>query len=196
MAKSINAEDLKVDYMLVSHGHMDHIADVELIGKNCDATLISNWEIVTYYQKKEIKGHPMNFGGKWEFDFGTLWYVQAAHSSDLPGGLYGGHAGGFILHNEEGTLYYSGDTAVTMDMQLFPRLYPKIDLAILPIGDNFTMDAKGASVAAELVNCDQVLGCHYDTFGYIKVDHEESKRIFANAGKALTLLPIGGSMTL
>ena len=196
LAKNIDVNAINVDYMLVSHGHVDHVADVEKIGKNCGASLISNWEIVTYYEKKDLKGHPMNFGGKWNFDFGTLWYVQAVHSSALPDGAYGGSAGGFIISNDEGTIYYSGDTALTLDMQLFPRLYPKIDLAILPIGDNFTMDAKAAAIAAEFVNCDKVLGCHFDTFGYIKIDHAEAKGIFANAGKALTLLPIEGSMTL
>lgn len=196
LASEIDVDKIEVDYILASHGHEDHVADIERVAKRTNAKLVSSWELVTYYEAKDIQGHPMNFGGKWNFDFGTVWYVPASHSSSLPDGSYAGNPGGFIIHNEEGTLYYSGDTAVMMDMQLFPRLYPKIDIAIMPIGDNFTMDTQGALIAAEFVDCDRVIGCHYDTFGYIKIDHEASKAIFSIAGKELTLLPINGSMTL
>lgn len=194
LAKDINLADYKIDYMLLSHGHFDHVADVETIAEKSNAKVISNWEIQQWFEKKGVPGHPMNHGGKWKFDFGTVYYTTAVHSSNLPDGSYGGNPGGFIIHNEEGTLYYSGDTAVTMDMKLLPMLFPKIDLAILPIGDNFTMDSKGAALAAEFIDCDRIVGCHYDTFGYIKIDAASAQADFTAKGKALTLLPIGGSL--
>lgn len=196
MAKNIDIAAIKVDYMLVSHAHFDHLYDVESIGKQCGAKVISNWEIIEWYKKKGIEGHPMSHGGKWKFDFGTVWCTTAVHSSSFEDGSYGGHPCGFIIHNSEGTLYFAGDTALTFDMKLFPMLYPKIDLAILPIGDNFTMDSKAAALAAEFINCDRIIGCHYDTFGFIKIDADQAKSDFSTQGKELTLLPIGQSMDL
>lgn len=194
LAEQIDVSAIKVDYILVSHGHQDHMADVETIAKNCSAKLISNWEIWQWFGKKGIEGHPMNYGGKWKFDFGTLHCTIAQHSSSLPDGTYGGNPCGFLLTNEEGTLYFSGDTALTKDMKLFPLLYPKIDVAILCIGDNFTMDSRAAALAAEFIGCNRIIGCHYDTFGFIEIDHESAKADFSTSGKELTLLPIGESL--
>jgi len=194
LASSIDVSKIKVDHMLVSHAHADHIADVELFGKQCGAKVISNWEIIEWFKKKGLEGHPMNYGGKWSFNFGTVWYTKAAHSSSFPDGANGGNPGGFVIHNSEGTLYFSGDTGVTHDMKLLPILCPKIDVAILPIGDNFTMDSKGAAVAAEFIECDRIIGCHYDTFGFLKIDHNQAKADFSAKGKELTLIPIGQSI--
>ena len=171
LASNIEVDTLEADYILITHAHQDHILDVEQIAKNTGAKIVSNFEIVDYYGQKGFEGHPMNFGGKWEFDFGTLHYVVAQHSSVFPDGTYGGNPGGFVLVNDEGSIYIAGDTALTMDMKLIP-LFASLDLAILPIGDNFTMGIDQAVMAAEFVNCDRVLGYHYDTFGYIKLDRE------------------------
>ena len=195
LAKNINIDELKADYILVTHAHQDHVLDVETIAKRTGATIVSNAEIATYYEKKGFKSHPMNHGGSWKFDFGTVKYVSAIHSSAFPDGTYGGNPGGFVIESEHKNVYIAGDTALTFDMKLIP-LRTKLDLAILPIGNNFTMDIDDAIIASDFVECDKVLGCHYDTFGYIKIDHEEAKKKFFDKGKDLMLLEIGASLEL
>jgi len=195
MASHINIDELKADYILVTHAHQDHVLDVEAIAKRTGATIVSNAEIATYYEKKGFKSHPMNHGGSWKFDFGSVKYVSAIHSSSFPDGTYGGNPGGFVIESEHKNIYIAGDTALTFDMKLIP-LRTKLDLAILPIGDNFTMDIDDAIIASDFVECDKVLGCHYDTFGYIKINHEEAKKKFFDKGKDLMLLEIGDSLEL
>jgi len=194
-ASQINVDDLKADYILVTHAHQDHILDVESIAKRTGATIISNFEIVTHYQNMGLEGHPMNHGGSWDFEFGTLKYVNAIHTSSFPDGKYGGQPGGFVLEGEHKTIYIAGDTALTMDMKLIP-LSAKLDLAILPIGDNFTMGIKDAIIASDFIECNKILGCHYDTFGYIEIDHDAAKRQFFDEDKDLMLLEIGEQMEL
>ena len=195
MASHINIDELKADYILVTHAHQDHVLDVEAIAKRTGATIVSNAEIATYYEKKGFKSHPMNHGGSWKFDFGSVKYVSAIHSSSFPDGTYGGNPGGFVIESEHKNIYIAGDTALTFDMKLIP-LRTKLDLAILPIGNNFTMDIDDAIIASDFVECDKVLGCHYDTFGYIKINHEEAKKKFFDKGKDLMLLEIGESLEL
>jgi len=195
LAKDIDINSLKADYILLTHAHQDHIVDVEAIVKNTGAKIISNFEIVNHYGAQGIEGHPMNHGGSWKFDFGRVTYTNAIHTSSFPDGSYGGQPGGFLLETEEGNIYIAGDTALTMDMKLIP-MQCQIDLAILPIGDNFTMGIDSAVIASDFVECDKVLGYHYDTFGYIMIDHEKAKNTFVKAGKELVLLPIGDSLTL
>ena len=195
LAKDIDIDSLKADYILLTHAHQDHIVDVEAIAENTGAKIISNFEIVNHYGAKGIEGHPMNHGGSWKFDFGRVTYTNAIHTSSFPDGSYGGQPGGFILETKEGNIYIAGDTALTMDMKLIP-MQCQIDLAVLPIGDNFTMGINSAVIAADFVDCKKVLGYHYDTFGYIMIDHEKAKNTFVEAGKELVLLPIGDAMKL
>lgn len=192
---TIDITTLKADYILVTHAHQDHILDVEEIAKNTGATIVSNYEIAIYYQAKGFKAHPMNHGGSWKFDFGNLKFVNAIHSSCFPDGKNGGQPGGFVIEGEHKNVYIAGDTALTMDMKLIP-LRTKLDLAILPIGDNFTMGIEDAILASDFVDCDKVLGVHYDTFGFIEIDHDEAKKKFYDAGKDLMLLEIGDSIEL
>lgn len=194
LASHIEIKDLKADYILLTHAHGDHVLDVEEIAKNTGATIVSNAEIATYYEKKGFTAHPMNHGGSWQFDFGKVKYVNAIHSSQFPDGNYGGNQGGFVIEADK-NIYIAGDTALTYDMKLIP-LRTKLDLAILPIGSNFTMDAEDAVIASDFVECDNVLGYHYDTFGYIKIDHEATKKLFEAKNKKLTLLEIGDSLTV
>ena len=191
----IDIKDLKPDYILVTHAHQDHILDVEVIAKNTGALIVSNYEIATYYENKGYKVHPMNHGGNWTFDFGNLKYVNAVHTSSFPDGSYGGQPGGFVLSAEDKHIYIAGDTALTMDMKLIP-LTTKLDLAILPIGDNFTMGIDDAILASDFVECKNILGYHYDTFGYIEIDQDRAIRKFEKAGKKLHLLKIGKSITI
>ncbi|WP_274476208.1 metal-dependent hydrolase [Mangrovimonas aestuarii] len=194
-ASHINIEDLKADYILLTHAHQDHILDAEAIAKRTNAVIVSNFEIVSHYQNKGIEGHPMNHGGSWDFEFGKLKYINAIHTSSFPDGSYGGQPGGFVLEGEHKNIYIAGDTALTMDMKLIP-MQTKLDLAILPIGDNFTMGVDDAVLASDFVGCDKVLGYHFDTFGYIEIEHDDAKRKFFEKDKDLMLLEIGESIEL
>ena len=186
---------LKADYILLTHAHQDHILDAEAIAKNTGTVIVSNFEIATYYEQKGFEVHPMNHGGSWSFEFGTLKYVNAVHTSSFPDGSYGGQPGGFVLEGEHKNIYIAGDTSLTMDMKLIP-LRTRLDLAILPIGDNFTMGVEDAIIASDFLECDKILGCHYDTFGFIEIDHEDAKKKFYERGKDLMLLGFGESIDL
>jgi L-ascorbate metabolism protein UlaG (beta-lactamase superfamily) len=195
-AESIDVDAIEADYILVSHGHEDHLADVESIAKRTGAILVSNFEIVTWFGKKGIEnGHPMNHGGSWEFDFGTVKFINAIHSSSFPDGSYAGNPGGFIVSSKEKSFYYSGDTALTMDMKLIGE-YENLDFAVFPIGDNFTMGIQSAVVASDFIKCNKIIGIHYDTFGYIEIDHATAINDFKVKGKELTLLEIGQTIEL
>ena len=194
-AAHIDLDALKADYILLTHAHQDHVLDVEAIANRTEAVIVSNYEIVSHYQNKGLEGHPMNHGGNWDFEFGKLKYVNAIHTSSFPDGSYGGQPGGFVIEGEHKNIYIAGDTALTYDMKLIP-LQTKLDLAILPIGDNFTMGIDDALIAADFVACDKILGYHFDTFGYIEIDHESAKRKFFENNKDLMLLEIGDSIEL
>lgn len=196
LAKDIDIESIPADYILVSHGHLDHLADAEAIAKRTGATILSNFEIINWYGQKELKGYPFNHGGKATFDFGTVKYVNAVHSSGLPDGTDGGNAGGFVLWNEAECFYFAGDTALTWDMKLIPMTCPALKVSILPIGDNFTMGYEDALIASDFLECQQVIGCHYDTFGYIKIDQDAAKKTFEAKGKTLLLPSIGETIEI
>jgi L-ascorbate metabolism protein UlaG (beta-lactamase superfamily) len=194
-ASHININALEADYILLTHAHSDHILDVEYIASRTKAIIVSNFEVASHFGEKGLQYHPMNHGGSWDFDFGKVKYINAVHSSSFPDGSYGGNPGGFVIEGEHKNIYISGDTALTMDMKLIP-LRTKLDLAILPIGGNFTMDVEDAILASDFVECDKILGVHYDTFGYIVINHDEAIRKFFDKGKDLMLLKIGESIEL
>jgi len=197
LAGNIDIDELRADYIFITHGHQDHVLDVARIHKNNpDTLLVSNFEIVSWFSQKGIKGHPMNHGGKYSFDFGTAKYVNAIHSSVLPDGSSGGNPGGFVLHDDAQCIYVAGDTALTRDMELIQTTCPKLDAAILPIGDNFTMGYEDACIASDFIECDKIIGYHYDTFPPIKIDQAMAVEHFMRRGKELILLDIGGSVTL
>lgn len=192
----VEVNQIEADYILLSHGHADHIADAVSIARRSGALVICNWEIHEWLQKQEVTHtHPMNTGGKWDFGNFSVKCVSAVHSSGLPDGSYGGNPMGFLLLSEEGNFYYSGDTALSTDMQLIPR-WAKLNFAVLPIGDNFTMDPADAAQCASWVQCQQVVGVHYDTFGYIKIDHHKAMETFRAAGIHLHLLKIGSTQNI
>lgn len=194
LAKAIDINTIKADYILISHGHQDHIADAETIAKRTKAKVICNWEIHVWLQKKGVENiHPMNIGGKVKLDFGNVKCVSAIHSSGLPDGSYGGNPMGFVVESNEKNFYYAGDTALTYDMKLIGD-YRKIDFAFLPIGDNFTMGVDNAIIACDFIDCNNVIGMHYDTFGYIKIDKQEAISKFNRNGKKLSLLEIGETL--
>lgn len=190
-ASNIDIDALKADYLMISHGHGDHVADAVQIGQKNGSKVVSSYEIVTWFEGKGLSGHPMNLGGKWKFPFGTVKMVQAVHSSVLPDGTYGANPAGFVIWNDSTCFYFAGDTALTLDMQLIPKTCPKLDFAILPVGDNFTMGYEDAALAAEFIECDTIIGCHFDTFPYVAIDHEAAKKVFAAKGKRLILPAVG-----
>jgi L-ascorbate metabolism protein UlaG (beta-lactamase superfamily) len=197
LAAYIQKDSIPADFILISHGHADHIADAVDIAKRTGAMVICNWEIAGWLQNQGLTNvHPMNTGGSREFDFGKVKCTVAQHSSGLPDGSYGGNPMGFLLFAEGKQVYYSGDTSLTLDMQLIPKWAPQLDAAILPIGDNFTMDVADAIDAASMVGAQKVVGVHYNTFGYIVIDTEKAKNDFKTAGKELLLPAIGETIDI
>ncbi len=196
LAKSIDANKVPADYILLSHGHADHIADCISIAKRTGAKVVCSWEIHEWLNKQDVENtHPMNTGGKWKFDFGTVKCVAAQHSSGLPDGSYGGNPMGFVISAKEGNFYYSGDTALTLDMQLIPS-FAVLHFSVLPIGDNFTMGYEDAARAGHMLNCKTIIGVHYDSFGYIKIDHAKASEHFARNGLELKLPAIGETINV
>jgi L-ascorbate metabolism protein UlaG (beta-lactamase superfamily) len=193
---NIDIDEVKADYILVSHGHDDHTGDLLYLAERTQAKVVCAWEVYMWLSKNGYtNSHPMNIGGKWQFDFGTVKMTFAAHSSSMADGTYAGVAGGFLIETEGKTIYYSGDTALIQEMKLLGELY-KIDTALLPIGDNFTMDYKEANLAAGFIRCNNIIAMHFDTFGFIKVDHEAAVKHFAVNNNKLHIPVIGETIEL
>lgn len=196
LASSVDISLLKPDYILLSHGHFDHVADVEAIARQSEAMLIGNFEVMQWFGAKGLKKlSPMNSGGSCAFDFGRVTYAPAIHSSSMPDGAYGGQPGGFRVETSEGAFYYSGDTALSHDIKLVSSgLKSKpLKFAALCIGDCFTMGVEDAVIAAGWLGCEEIIGVHYDTFPGIKIDHGAAKEAFAKEGKSLHLLEVGSA---
>ena len=196
MAKQIDIDALEVDYIFLTHGHQDHVLDAEAVAKRTGAKIISNYEIVSWYEAKGLSGHPMNHGGKYTFNFGTVKYVSAIHSSVLPDGTYGRNPGGFVVWNDSNCFYMAGDTALAYDMKLIPALCPKLDWAVLPIGDNFTMGMEEAVMAADFIQCNQIIGCHYNTFPPIEIEASKAQQLFEAQKRTLHLPKIVANLSL
>lgn len=196
LAKDVDVKALMPDFILVSHGHGDHVSDVEAIAKQSGATVIAAPEVCAYFQKLGVeKSHQVNHGGPVDFGFGKVRAVNAIHSSGLPDGSYGGNPLGFVVTSDEKNFYFAGDTALTMDMQLIP-LFGKMDFAVFPIGGNFTMDYNDAVIAADFSKVDKVVGVHYNTFPLIEIDTEKAVEVFRSNGKELLLPAVGETIEL
>lgn len=194
--KIVDVDKVPADYILLSHGHGDHIADCVRVATRTGATVVAAFEITEWLAKQGVgKVHPMNTGGTWDFGDFKVKCVVAQHSSGLPDGSYGGNPLGFIVYSKESTFYYSGDTSLTLDMQLIPG-WAKLNFAVLPIGDNFTMGVEDAAACTDMIQCKTIVGVHYDTFGFIRIDPEKAKQAFAKAGATLHLVQIGESINL
>ncbi len=197
LAKNIDKQSITCDYILLSHGHQDHMADAEFFTKKDNATLIAIYDVAEWFREKGVENllH-MNIGGKVALPFGTVKMVAAVHSSVLPDGSYGGNPAGYVIRTSEKVYYFAGDTALTYDMKIIAQLYGKVDAAFLPIGDCLTMDTADAMIAADWVNADTVVGMHFDTFPNIQLNKEEAQQMAQQAGKKLMLLAIGETITL
>ena len=194
LAKHIDVNSLKPDYILVSHGHGDHTADLLTIQKNSGATVMCIAEIASWLGNQGIEAHGMNIGGGFNFEFGRVKMVNAIHSSSMPDGSYAGNPAGFVIYADGKVIYFAGDTALTYDMKLLAD--DNLDWALLPIGDNYTMGADDAIKACGFINCKNVIGMHYDSFPVIKIDKQEVMDKFVKAGLNLKLPAIGESLSL
>lgn len=194
-ASDITSDEIgALDYILVSHGHFDHFADCIKLAKKTNATVISTFELVSFCQSKGVeKGHGMNIGGAYVFDFGRVKLTPALHTGTIAGDENGTHTtdcSGFLISLNEGQrVYHAGDTALIMDMQL---LNGSVDVAILPIGDNFTMGPEDAARAVGMIEPEVVIPMHYNTFPVIEQNPESFRELVGDAATVEILQP-GGS---
>ena len=170
----VKAADVEADFILISHGHFDHIADTPAIARRTGATVVACFEICQWLQAQhgldEACSEPMNLGGGIDLPFGRVTFTLALHSSQLPDGSYGGNPGGFLLDLPEGRVYFACDTALFADMQRIGS--GGIELAVLPIGDRFTMGPADSVEAVKLIQPRRVAPAHYNTWPPIEQDAE------------------------
>lgn len=197
-AAKVTADEIEADFILITHGHGDHVADSVALAKRTGALVICNFEIMDWMNKNGVENvHPLHIGGGNSFPFGRAKMTIAHHGSMLPDGSDGGNPGGFLINFNEGIdVYIAGDTALTYDMRLIGEA-GGVDLAILPIGDNFTMGPEDAVRAAEFVQARHVIPCHYNTFPPIQQDPEAfAKDLLDKAAIECTVLNAGDTFTV
>ena len=196
LAKKIDVSKVAADFILVSHGHGDHVADVVEIAGRTGATVIAPFEVGSWFEAKGVKNvQSMNHGGAAKTDFGRVKLTNAIHSSSMPDGSYGGNPCGFVVETSDGNFYYSGDTALTLDMKLVGES-SRLSFAIFPIGDFFTMGIDDAIRAAGFVGVSKFVGVHFDTFPPIKIDHAAASQAAQTAGVELILPAIGETIEI
>ncbi len=192
---TVRADDIACDFIIITHAHGDHFGDALAIAKRTGATIISNFEIHNYCVARGVKSaHPLHIGGAFDFPFGRVKLTIAHHGSSFPDGSYGGNPAGALLTVGGKKIYHTGDTALTLDMKLVGD--EGIDLAMLPIGGNFTMDVTDAVRAVEFIRPAVAIPMHYDTFDVIKADPQAFKRALAGKGTKCVILAPGESWEL
>jgi L-ascorbate metabolism protein UlaG (beta-lactamase superfamily) len=190
---TIGPEEIKADYVLLTHGHNDHLGDGIDIAKANNATIIAPNELAIYCADKGAQTHPMHIGGAHQFPFGRVKLTIAHHGSVAPDGTYTGNPCGFLITMDGKTLYHPGDTGLFYDMKLIGQMN-KIDVALLPIGDNFTMGIEDAVTAAEFLQAGLSVPMHFKTFEVIDVEPAEFVEKVKAGGRQAQVLPIGESL--
>lgn len=185
--------DVKVDWVLLSHGHGDHFGDAMEIAKANNATVIAPYELAGYCEQKGATVHPMHIGGGFDYPFGRVKLTIAHHGSATDDGTYTGNPCGFLITMDGKTLYHAGDTGLFYDMKLIGEMN-KIDLALLPIGDNFTMGMTDAAKAVEFLKPAVTVPMHYNTFDVIQVDPEKFVDLVKKQGQTARVVPVGSSI--
>jgi L-ascorbate metabolism protein UlaG (beta-lactamase superfamily) len=195
-AASTGAGNLHADYILVSHGHGDHVADVESIGKRTGAQIIANFEIANYFEAKGLKTHGQHIGGGHQHEFGYVKLTIAHHGSALPDGSYGGNPCGFLITDKHGKrAYFACDTGLFYEMKFYGE--EGVDLATLPIGDNYTMGPEDALKAVKLIEPKVVIPVHYNTFSLIEQDADAwAKQVSTETRTRPVILKPGGSFEI
>lgn len=193
----VTADRLHPDVVLLTHAHGDHYGNTPDILRRTGAQVVANYEIIQYLagELDHDAGHPMNTGGSWEFDWGTVTMTYARHSSSFPDGTYGGNPNGFILRLEGKTIYNTGDTCYFAELEWYAARYD-IDLLLLPIGDDFTMGPEEAVAVADILDPELTVPLHYDTFPYIEVDTDEWAKMMEDADLEAQVIDPGESLTV
>jgi L-ascorbate metabolism protein UlaG (beta-lactamase superfamily) len=191
----IKPDDVKADYIVLTHAHGDHLGDAFYIAKKNNATIIAVNELADYVANKGCKAHNMHIGGGFNFPFGRLKFTIAHHGSSSPEGLYMGEPAGVVITIEGKNIYHAGDTGLFLDMKLIGEMN-SLDAALVPIGDNFTMGIDDAVKAIEFLNPGLAIPMHYNTFGIIKADPQEFRRKVEAIGKKCTIIPFGDSIEI
>ncbi|WP_368652334.1 metal-dependent hydrolase [Ornithinibacillus sp. 4-3] len=187
----LDANTVEADFILLTHGHGDHVGDTVSIAKRTGALVIALNELAVYLGKKDISTHPLNIGGGYTFDFGHVKYTHAFHGSSVEEEdgtiVYTGMPGGILITINGKTIYHVGDTGLFSDLKMIGELND-IDVAFVPIGDNFTMGPEDALIAADWINAKLVVPVHYNTFPVIKQDGDDfARRVRTGEGRALKI---------
>ncbi|MCK6603913.1 MAG: metal-dependent hydrolase [Ignavibacteriaceae bacterium] len=191
----VKSDDVDADYIILTHGHSDHIGDAFKIAKRCNSTFICVNELANYCAAKGFKAHNMHIGGSWKFEFGRVKFTIAHHGSMTDDNYYAGEPAGVLLFIDDKIIYHTGDTGLFYDMKLIGEMN-RIDYMLLPIGDNFTMGIDDAVKAVELASPEVAVPIHYNTFPMINQDPEEFKSKVEKAGKQARIMSFGEEIVI
>lgn len=191
----VKEKDVDTNYIILTHGHGDHLGDGFKIAKRCDATFICVNELANYCAENGFKAHNMHIGGSWNFEFGKVKFTIAHHGSKTPDGQYAGEPAGVLVTCDGKTIYHTGDTGLFFDMKLIGEMNP-VDYMLLPIGDNFTMGIKDAVKAVELTDPKIAIPMHYNTFPVINADPNEFKSLVEKIGKKSIVMEYGQEIAI